>query len=202
MFEKLKLYVNTPDYLRLRLQLWRRFGEQLRKIPEASDPDDLLQEAMKDLLSGRRKNPGEHVKLTTCLFMIVRGKVFNIHKKWKRAQARSLKKAQNSGTEQNTDIVGTKIDDTNIGNAENGINEMLSPVKKPSLRKQILALVADDALLVQIVRLQIDAMENPGQKLSAKELAEKLNVTVKEIFNANRHLKVRLEKLRLIQTKE
>jgi len=161
MFEKLD--ANTLDYIRLRL--WRRFGEQLRKIPEASDPDDLLQEALEDLLSGRRKYPGEDVKLTTCLFKIVHSKVDNIQKKWKRAQARARNEPQNTGTAQNTAIVGAKIDFISFAKAQNGVADRLSPVKEPSLRKKILALVADDALLVQIVRLQLDAMANPGKQL-------------------------------------
>jgi hypothetical protein len=196
MFEELD--ANTLDYIRL--PLWRRFGEQLRKIPEASDPDDLLQEALEDLFSGRRKYPDENVKLSTCLFNIVKSKVDNIQKKWKRAQARTLKEPQNPGSAQNTDIVGAKIDFISFAKAENGIADRLSPVKEPSLRKKIIALIADDVLLVQMVRLQLDAMANPGKQLKAMALAKKLNVTVDEIYNANRRLKTRLEKLRLIQT--
>jgi len=171
MFEELD--ADTLDYIRLRL--WRRFGEQLRKIPEASDPDDLLHEAIEDLLSGHRKYPDEDVKLTTCLFKIVHSKVDNIQKKWKRAQ----------------------IDFISLAQFQNGVADRLSPVKEPSLRKKILALVADDVLLVKIVRLQLDAMANPGKQLKAKVLAEKLNVAVDEIYNANRRLKARLEKLKL-----
>ena len=197
MFEELD--ADTLDYIRLRL--WRRFGEQLRKIPEASDPDDLLHEAIEDLLSGHRKYPDEDVKLTTCLFKIVHSKVDNIQKKWKRAQTRTRNEPQNPETAQNTDIVGAKIDFLSFAKSQNGVAERLSPVKEPSLRKQILALVADDALLVQIVRLQLDAMANPGKQLKAKVLAEKLNVAVDEIYNANRRLKARLEQLKLIQPK-
>jgi DNA-directed RNA polymerase specialized sigma24 family protein len=197
MFEELD--ADTLDYIRLRL--WRRFGEQLRKIPEAPDPDDLLQEALEDLLSGRRKYPDENVKLSACLFMIVHSKVDNIQKKRKRAQARAMKEPYNPGTEQNTVIVGSKIDFISFAKSQNAVAERLSPVKEPSLREKILALVADDALLVQIVRLQLDAMSNLGKQLKAKVLAEKLNVAVDEIYNANRRLKARLEQLKLIQPK-
>ncbi|MDM8542664.1 hypothetical protein QUF90_16440 [Desulfococcaceae bacterium HSG9] len=194
MFEELD--TDTLDYIRL--WLWRRFGEQLRKIPEASDPDDLLHEAIEDLLSGRRKYPDEDVKLTTCLFKIVHSKVDNIQKRWKRAQARAIKEPHNPGTEQNTDIIGAKIDFISFAESQNSVADRLSPVKEPSLRKKILDLVADDALLVKIVRLQLDAMSNPGKQLKAKVLAAKLNVAVDEIYNANRRLKARLEKFKLM----
>jgi len=192
MFEELDR--NTLD--RIRLRLWRRFVEQLRKIPDASDPDDLLQEALADVLSGRRKYPGEDVTLSVCLFNIVRSKVDNIQKKRKRAQERARKETHYYGTRQNTDIMGAKIEFINFKQAQNSVADVLSPVKAPSLRKEILTLVADDPLLVQIVRVQMDAMVNPGKKLRATELAERLNIAVAEIYNANRRLKARLAKIR------
>jgi hypothetical protein len=127
----------------------------------------------------------------------VQSKVDNIQKKWKRAHARAINEPQNPGSAQNTDIVGAKIDFISFAKAENGIADRLSPVKEPSLRKKIIALIADDVLVVQMVRLQLDAMANPGKQLKAMALAKKLNVTVDEIYNANRRLK-----FRLIQAKE
>ena len=65
----------AADYDRIRVRLWRQFGEQLQKIPDASRPDDLFHDAIKDLLAERRHCPLERIELTTCLVKMVRSKI-------------------------------------------------------------------------------------------------------------------------------
>lgn len=156
---------------RVRLRLWRRFGGQLRNIPEAPSPDDLLHDTIEDLLADRRHCPLERVQLVNCLFNIVRSKVSHVYDKWKK-----------------TGIIHEPEDIL-----------LRKPVQKDpqveesALHDNILALVEDDSLLTRIVRYRLEhADEEP---LRTQKIADALGVDIKEMYNANRRLKARLERL-------
>lgn len=58
----------TADQIdRLRCRLWRRFAAQLSKVPDAPDPDDLLQEAYQDLLVDKRHCPADQLEFGALL---------------------------------------------------------------------------------------------------------------------------------------
>jgi hypothetical protein len=153
---------------RVRLKLWKRFGEQLRNIPNAPDPEELLHETIEDLLTDRRRCPLERVALTICLMNIVRSKVSHLYEKWK-----------------SDGIV--KVSD-----------EILDFVSAPEvheseLREKILACMADDPVLTKIVEYRLDHTEQ--EPIKAQDMAEVLGMEIHEIYNANRRLKVRLKSL-------
>ena len=155
----------TADYDRIRLRLWRKFGEQLRNIPDAPTPDDLLHDAIKDLLAERRHCPLERIELTICLVNIVRSKVSHLYKKWKQEGI-------------------VKVSDEALNTVQ------VVDVQDSELREKILALVADDPLLTGIVEYRLD---HPEAK--ARAIAEALGMDMQEMYNANRRLKARLKSL-------
>lgn len=66
--------LTTEKLDRLRLAIRRKFQGQFYKTPHVSEPDDLLQEAIEDILSGKTEwQP--NVSLADCLFKIVETKV-------------------------------------------------------------------------------------------------------------------------------
>ncbi|GAK59159.1 hypothetical protein U27_06135 [Candidatus Vecturithrix granuli] len=155
----------TADYDRIRLRLWRKFGEQLRNIPDAPTPDDLLHDAIQNLLAGRRHCPLERVELAICLVNIVRSKVSHLYEKWKRAGI-------------------VKVSDEALNTVQ------LADEQDSELRENILAIVADDPLLTEIVEYRLD---HPEAK--ARKIAEALGIDMQEMYNANRRLKARLKSL-------
>jgi DNA-directed RNA polymerase specialized sigma24 family protein len=155
----------AEEYDRLRLRLWRQFGRQLSRIPDAPSPDDLLHEAIEDLLADRRHCPLSRIELTTCLLNIVRSKVSHLYAKWKR-----------EGIVKVSDQV---------------LNMTPAPADQPSeLRGKIVAFVSDDPLLRRIIEYRLDYPE-----AKAREIAEALQIELSEMYNANRRLKARLRRL-------
>lgn len=153
----------ADDYDRLRLRLWRRFGGQLRNIPDAPTPDDLLHNAIEDLLADRRHCPLDSIELTSCLLNIVRSKVSHLYEKWRREGIVKV----------SDDILNT----VRIADEQNS-----------ELREKILAFVADDELLSRVVEYRLDYPE-----AKAREIADALGVEMQEMYNANRRLKARLQ---------
>lgn len=158
---------NLPaeDYDRLRLRLWRQFGGQLRNIPDAPTPDDLLHDAIEDLLADRRHCPLERIDLTICLANIVRSKVSHLYEKWR-----------HKGIVKVSDEVLNTVQTADDQDSE--------------LQEKILVLVADDVLLTRIVEYRLD---HPEAK--ARDIAQTLEVSMQEMYNANRRLKARLGRL-------
>lgn len=147
-------------------------------------------------MEGRRTYPDKDVKPETILFKIVASKVSNIYKKWRRLQARLRKEPPNPEADQKEAVIGGKVEYIDFGFDENGLVNALTPVQTPSLRRQILVLVADDSLLVRMVGLQLNALGNQGKPLKARAMAQKLGVSVQSVYNANRRLKAKLKKYR------
>lgn len=158
-------FLTAGEYDRLRLRLWRQFGRQLKNIPDAPSPDDLLHEAIEDLLADRRHCPLDTTELTTCLLNIVRSKVSHLYAKWKREGIVKV-------SEQMLDTIP------------------IAAVQTSELREKILACVGDDPLLNRMIEYRLD---DPEAK--AQEIAEALGIEMAEMYNANRRLKARLKGL-------
>lgn len=155
--------LSAEDYDGLRLRLWRQFGQELHRIPDAPTPDDLLHEAIEDLLGDRRHCPLARVDLTMCLVNIVRSKVSHVYDKWRQ-----------TGIVIVSDEVLEKV---RVGDAEDS-----------ELRDSILAQVRDDSLLSKVIEYRL---EHPEAR--AQEIAEALGLGLQAMYNANRRLKARLK---------
>ncbi len=153
----------AEDYDGLRLRLWRQFGQQLHRIPDAPTPDDLLHDAIEDLLVDRRHCPLARVDLTICLVNIVRSKVSHLYEKW-----------QQSGIMTVSDEILDRVQAVGTEDSE--------------LREKILHVVIDDPLLSKIVEFRL---EHPDAK--AQEIAESIGLDMQDMYNANRRLKARLK---------
>lgn len=226
--------LNKREQNNLRWRIWRNFKDRLAEIEEIFDPDDLILEAIGDLLAGERhcqknlkltersldnlrhedipekvlselepltdqefarKEPLNAVKdfwqavekqigkeqaikyeglilkyglnLSTCLFQIVRGKVSHLQDKWRRRKQNEMETSENK----------------------------LQPVNKPELYEKIIELVTDDKLVKQMVELQLNHLENSDTPLKPQDIAVLLKKPIKEIYNATKRLKRRLENL-------
>lgn len=169
-------HLTQEEIDRLRLKLWRRFEKQLYIMPDAPNPDDLLNDTIEDLLAERRRCPLAQVQLVVCLMKIVRSKVSHLYQKWK--QERIIHESE-------------EVLEREEALKRKAIQESVQEENSP-LRCKILELVADEPLLTSIVSYRLEhADEEP---LRARRIAEVLGIG-KEIYNADRRLKDRLEKL-------
>ncbi len=155
--------LSSTELNKIRLRLWQKFGQQLRNIPDAPTPDDVLHAAIEDLLADRRHCPLEQIELATCLINIVRSKVSHLYEKWKREGIVKV-----SETMLNTIQTDTEVDS--------------------ELRDKILAFTTDDPLLRRIVEYRL---EYPEAK--ARDIAQAVGVNMQEMYKANRRLKARLK---------
>lgn len=161
-------HLASEEIDKMRSRLWRQFGEQLRKIPDAPSPDDLLHDTIEDLLADRRHCPLERIELTICLVNIVSSKVSHLYEKWKKEG-----------------IVKVSEDTLKWETSQNTTEE-----PGAALRKKILECVEDDPLLRRIVAYRLD-----HANAKARDIAQVLGVDMKEMYNANRRLKPRLKSL-------
>lgn len=178
--------LTEEEWDRLRLRVWRQFGATLGHIPGAPDPDDLLHEAVEDLLKGKRHCPLERISLRTCLFQIVRGKVSHLYEK-------SRKKEHQYVSE---DVLDQDVPPQAGQIAENAMLAQITPAENAALEPctaedttALLAFIQDDPSLTRIITYQL---EHPQAK--ARELARELGMSSKDVYNANRRLKDRLKK--------
>lgn len=168
----LALEILTPEEIdRVRCTLERRFGNLLRNISDALNTDDLLHEAIEDLLEDKRHCQLDRVKLTICLMNIVRSKVSHLYEKWKKDGI--IKEPQEV--------------------LEYDLSHHNPKPQSSELRGKILQLVKDDPVLLKIVEYRLEHPEE--EPIKAKKLTEVFGMDIKEIYNANRRLKSRLEGL-------
>ena len=163
--------LTTEEWDRLRFRLYRAFAQQLGKLPDAPETDDLLQEAIQDVIVGTRHCPLEKASLVNCLFLIVRSKVSHLYEKW-----------------QQTRII--KLSDEEL---DRHLAHETSDAPAEDLRDAIIARVADDPQLLAIVEYRLAHAEE--EPLKAQRLAEVCGLTVTDVYNANRRLKARLASL-------
>lgn len=73
--------LSTETWERLLFKVNVQFGRQLQRIAEAPSAEDLVHEAVEDVVYGRRAWPKESVSLPVCLTNIVWSKVTNLRRK-------------------------------------------------------------------------------------------------------------------------
>ncbi len=160
--------LTSEELDRIRARLWRQFGERLRNITDAPTPDDLLHDAIEDLLADRRHCPLERVELAICLVNVVSSKVSHLYEKWKKEG-----------------IIKVSEDTLKWETSQNTAEE-----PGTELREKILECVEDDSLLKRIVAYRLD-----HANAKAWDIAQALGVDIKKMYNTNRRLKIRLKSL-------
>jgi len=163
-----KLSKESWDRLRLKI---RTFSLYRLKNHAEIEPDDLLNEAILDLLKGNRKWP-KHVALKTCLINIVKSKV-----------SHALKKVKKESPHADMHIIEDK---------KNNILDIMIEAEKTDLINHIMK-CSEDPLLKKIIKYYI---ENNDGRINAKQIAKALGVEVKDIYNANKRLKRTYNKIK------
>lgn len=158
-----------------RLLLWARHLHRryLDGLPGAPSAEDLVQDAATDVLTGRRACPAG-IPVFAVLHGIVRSHVSN-------ALARASVPRADGFT-----LRTRSLDD--MDQARQEAPDTLAD--RAAVRERALALVADDAVLGQIVALWFD---DPA--LKPLDLAEMLGLTPTEVYHAAKRLRRRLEPL-------
>jgi RNA polymerase sigma factor (sigma-70 family) len=154
---------------------------QLRSYRNAPEPRDLVQQAAADVLDGVRQWP-DHVDAYTILYGVMRSHVSNFAAR-QRPVGSSRKKQSGEGTRH----VG-------LEDAPALQNQTSAPdvnVLSEELREHIRRWVEGDDELEQMVEV---LFEDP--QCSASDLAEEMELTVREVYNARKRLRRRLESLR------
>lgn len=151
-----------------RLLLWatRLHARTLADVRGAPSPEDLVQDAVTDVLTGRRSRPAD-VPLAVLLYGVVRSRASQV-----------LARAKTRGAVPGPRYIG--LDEAATAHAEAAAD----PVQRADLRTRILRLVGDDVVLAGIVRLWF---EDPS--LPARDLAAMLDIPVAEIYAAARRLR-------------
>lgn len=156
---------------RLLLAAQRLHAQYLRRLPGAPEPADLVQDALADLMTGRRACPPD-VPILTVIFHVMRSKATNL-----------LTTNRAVGTEAG----GPRhiaLDDAPA---------LATPIAPATgvVRDAIRQRVADDPELARMVDLWL---EDP--KLKPGDLAAMLEVPVRDIYNARKRLARKLADLR------
>jgi len=195
---KTELQRLTTDSLdRLRYKVHCKFAERLKKIPIALPPDDLLQEAIMDLLIGKRNWPWEKVKLHVCIFNIVKSKVSHIEDKWKRLNENDSLVQQIK--EPVSDILGQAMDENsshrmNLNDSScNTMIHRLHHSEKPDLHELIISFFSEDNLLKKILEYQLNCEDCT---VKPAVIAKRLNVDIQDVYNANKRLKRKLKDIK------
>lgn len=151
-----------------RLLLWARrlHARTLDDVRGAPSPEDLVQDAVADVLTGRRTRP-EGVPLSVLLYGVIRSRASQV-----------LSRARTRGSAPGPRYVG--FDEAAGHHAEAAAD----PVQAADLKARVLRRVAGDDLLVRIVRLWF---EDPA--LPARDLAEMLEVPAADVYAAARRLR-------------
>jgi hypothetical protein len=172
-----------------------KFGAQLAKIPNAPNADELLHNAIVGSLMGIRNNWNKKPIEKYLIYDVVRSMVSHL---W------------NGYKESLSDIYGYTIELSDMGQgrhhwfkktADAVVNKM--PTKEESdLREQILTCVEGDHEVEIIVRYQLDHLDEyqndhpKAQIIPVRVLAKELCMDVSIIYNANKRLIRKCEKLR------
>ena len=156
-----------------RLLLWaqRLHARVLSDVRGAPTPEDLVQDAVTDVLTGRRRRPAD-VPLAVLLYGVVRSRASQV-----------LGRAKARGGARGPRYVGLEAAERLHAGAAS------EPGHAADLRTRALALVAGDETLERIVALWF---EDPG--LKAADLAAMLGLPAAEVYAATRRLRRRGER--------
>jgi len=154
---------------------------QLRSYHNVPEPRDLVQQAAADVLDGVRQWP-DHVDAYTMLYGVMRSHVSNFAAR-QRPVGSSRRKQSGEGTRH------VRLEDAPALQNHTSAPDM--SVLSEEFREHIRRWVAGDDELEQMVEL---LLEDP--ECSAADLAYEMELTVREIYNARKRLRRRLESLR------
>lgn len=178
-----RLLVADWDDLVPRIRLWAHHFHKryLRHIRAAPTPDDLVQEAIVKLYTGRRKIP-DHVPLLTVLINNIQSDIWNFLTK----EGYTSKDSKGKGRKGWGRHIGLeewveKHDEKSIPPD----NEL------KGLRNTIIEKIEDDEMLIRMMDL---IFQDP--LLKPRDLARLLEISVKEVNNAQKRLRRRLGGLR------
>lgn len=152
-----------------RLLLWTRrlHARALADVRGAPSPEDLVQDAVTDVLTGRRARPDD-VPLPVLLYGVIRSRASHV-----------LSRSRTRGD----DASGPRYLGLDEAAAEHA-TAAADPAQAADLRARVLRLVEGDDLLRRIVELWF---EDPG--LPARDLAAMLDVPAAEVYAAARRLR-------------
>jgi len=157
---------------------------QLRSYRSAPKPRDLVQQAITDVLDGTRSWP-LHVDAYTMLCGVMRSHVSNFASRQRPVGHSRKKRRAGEGTRhvsiENSPEVSTSQDFARTPDAQ---------LLDEELQDHIRHLVAGDDELEQMVEVLFGDPE-----CSAADLADELGITVREVYNARKRLRRRLETL-------
>lgn len=157
---------------RLLLVARRFYARALVHYRGAPEPRDLVQQAITDLMDGRRTLP-EDVPLFTVLCGVMRSQVSNYVAR-QQPVGSDTEHAAARHTMLTPDMAGSL--DTTDGMATD------------DLRARLYQVIGDDELLQQIIDLLLE-----DSALKPRDLAEMLDVPVRTIYNAKRRLKRKMK---------
>lgn len=164
------------DHLVPRLLLVaRRFHQRaLCNYRGAPEPMDLVQQAIADVMDGRRRWP-QGVPLFNLLYGVMRSHVSNF----------AARQQPTGPAEAGTRHIS--LDDVLVPAAD----ALPADIRRSELREAVLRLVEDDPLLERMVEL---LFEDPH--LKASDYAAMLDIPVEDVYNAAKRLKRRATPLR------
>ena len=153
-----------------RLLLWaqRLHARTLADVRGAPAPEDLVQDAIADVLTGRRTRP-EGVPLAVVLYGVIRSRASAV-----------LSRAKTRGEAPGPRYVGMEEAEEAHARASG------DAAQAADLRERVLALVDGDEVLERMVALWF---EDPG--LKARDLADMLGLAPAEVYAATRRLRRR-----------
>lgn len=155
-----------------RLLLWagRLHARTLSNVRGAPTPEDLVQDAIADTLTGQRVRP-DGLPLLVFLYGVIRSRV-----------SQTLSRSKTRGEATQARYVSLEEAWTVHADAAS------DPAHAAGLQERVLELVAGDELLEKIVRLWF---EDPD--LKSRDLAAMLGVSANEIYSATKRLRRRTE---------
>ncbi len=178
-----RLLVADWDDILPRVRLWANHFHKryLRHIRAAPSPDDLVQEAVVKLYSGRRKLP-DHVPLLTVIINNIQSDIWNYLTK----EGYTRKDSKGKGRQGWGRHIGLEEWMRDYD------QEAIPPsVELRGLHETIKAQVSNDKQLTQMVTL---LFEDP--LLKPRDLARLMGISIKDVNNAQKRLRRRLKSLR------
>ena len=178
-----RLLVADWDDILPRIRLWAHHfhNRYLKQIRAAPSPDDLVQEAIVKLYTGRRALP-DHVPLLTVLINNIQSDIWNFLTKEGYTKKDSAGKGRKGWGRH------VALEDWVRMHDERGI----PPASElRGLYEAVYDKIQDDAMLVDMVDL---LFEDP--LLKPRDLARLMGKTVKDINNAQKRLRRKVEELR------
>ena len=208
--------LSKEDWDRLRNQLWKKYSEILKKIPEAKDPDDVLHDSIDKLLRGVRNCPLYRIALTQCLSNIVRSEVHNIWTKYITGKGKGgCPNEKEGGQDKEDNIIDIMTFEKTLSKISELHAEIISLFSKDSLSKAIMVLQLDHIEKSNLGHLKniVDSDQLKYDQLKKtlvlkpmkiqEELSKKFkDLEIKDINNSFKRIKNKFEQYKYKREKE